>query len=129
MSELTGEMVDMRGPSAAQIDPDRGPRRTVAAMIGLVVLFLVCAVVWALLAQLDVAVQARGAVISPSRLQEVQSLEGGIVQQMLVQPGQAVKKGQLLVRLDTAQYAASAGESRHNQLAALAARARVVWRR
>lgn len=125
MSELTGEMVDMRGPSAAEIDPDRGPRRTVAAMIGVVVLFLVCAVVWALMAQLDVAVQARGAVIAPSRLQEVQSLEGGIVQQMLVQPGQAVKKGQLLVRLDTAQYAASVGESRHNQLAALAARARV----
>jgi len=118
-------MVDMRGPSAAEIDPDRGPRRTVAAMIGVVVLFLVCAVVWALMAQLDVAVQARGAVIAPSRLQEVQSLEGGIVQQMLVQPGQAVKKGQLLVRLDTAQYAASVGESRHNQLAALAARARV----
>jgi len=125
MTELTGDMVDMRGPSAAEIDPDRGPRRTVAAMIGVVALFLVCAVVWALVAKLDVAVQARGTVIPPSRLQEVQSLEGGIVQQLLVAPGQVVKKGQLLARLDTAQYAANVGESRHNQLAALAARARV----
>ncbi len=125
MSEMTGDMVDMRGPSAHDVDPDRGPRRTVVAMIGVVVLFLVCAVVWALVAKLDVAVQARGAVIPPSRLQEVQSLEGGIVQQMLVVPGQTVKKGQLLVRLDTAQYTASVGESRQNQLAALAGRARV----
>ncbi len=118
-------MVGMRGPAGDQIDPDRGPRRTVVAMIAVVVLFLVCAVVWALVAKLDVAVQARGAVIPPSRVQEVQSLEGGIVQQMLVAPGQPVKKGQLLARLDTAQYTASVGESRQNQLAALAARARV----
>ncbi len=118
-------MVGMRGPGAGEMDPDRGPRRTVAAMIGVVLLFLVCGVVWAMVAQLDVAVQARGAVIPPSRVQEVQSLEGGIVQQLLVAPGQAVKKGQLLARLDTAQYTASVGESRNNQLAALAARARV----
>ena len=125
MSEMTGDVVAVRGLSAAEVDPDRGPRRTVAAMVGVVLLFLVCAVVWALVAQLDVAVQARGAVIPPSRLQEVQSLEGGIVQQLLVAPGQAVKKGQLLARLDTAQYTASVGESRQNQLAALAGRARV----
>ena len=122
---MTGDVVAVRGLSAAEVDPDRGPRRTVAAMVGVVLLFLVCAVVWALVAQLDVAVQARGAVIPPSRLQEVQSLEGGIVQQLLVAPGQAVKKGQLLARLDTAQYTASVGESRQNQLAALAGRARV----
>jgi membrane fusion protein, adhesin transport system len=125
MSDLTGDLVDVRGLSPADADPDRGPRRTVAAMIAVVVLFLGCALVWALVAQLDVAVQARGAVIPPSRLQEVQSLEGGIVEQMLVTQGQTVKKGQLLARLDTAQYTASLGESRQNQLAALAGRARV----
>ena len=125
MSDMTGDVVNVRGLPPSEADPDRGPRRTVVAMVAVVLLFLVCAVVWALLAQLDVAVQARGAVIPPSRVQEVQSLEGGIVQQMLVVPGQVVTKGQLLARLDTAQYTASAGESRQNQLAALAARARV----
>ncbi len=125
MSELTGDMVDVRGLPPSEADPDRGPRRTVLAMVGVVLLFLVCAVVWALVAQLDVSVQARGSVIPPSRVQEVQSLEGGIVQQMLVVPGQVVKKGQLLAKLDTAQYIANLGESRQNQLAALAGRARV----
>ena len=106
-------------------DPDRGPRRTVAAMVIVIALFITTALVWATVAELDVAVQARGAVIPPSRLQEVQSLEGGIVEQMLVAPGQVVKKGQLLARLDTAQYTATMGESRQQQLAALAGRARL----
>ena len=45
MSEMTGDVVAVRGLSAAEVDPDRGPRRTVAAMVGVVLLFLVCAVV------------------------------------------------------------------------------------
>lgn len=105
-------------------DPDRGPRRTVFAMLALIALFLFTVIGWAVVAELDVAVQARGVVIPPSRLQEVQSLEGGIVEEMLVIPGQAVKKGQLLARLDTAQVAANLGESRQHYLAALAGRAR-----
>ena len=83
----------------AYADPDRGPRRTVAAMVAVVVLFVLVAGVWAQFALLDVAVQARGAVVPPSRLQEVTSLEGGIVKEMLVVPGQVVRKGELLARL------------------------------
>ena len=121
---MTAE-ASVRPLSAPHHDPDRGPRRTIAAMVAVVVLFLVVALVWATLAELDVAIAARGAVVPPSRLQEVQSLEGGIVQQMLVVPGQAVKKGQVLARLDTAQYRADLGESRQQRLGALAGRARV----
>jgi adhesin transport system membrane fusion protein len=72
-----------------------------------------------------VAVNARGSVVPPSRIQEVQSLEGGIVQEMLVSAGQAVKKGQLLARLDAAQVNADLGEGRQQRLGALASRARV----
>ena len=109
----------------AYADPDRGPRRTVAAMVAVVVLFVLVAGVWAQFALLDVAVQARGAVVPPSRLQEVTSLEGGIVKEMLVAPGQVVRKGELLARLDTAQYQANLGESRQLWLAAQAGRSRV----
>ena len=119
------DTVEVRPLPAAHPDPDRGPRRTILAMVALVAVFLAVALLWAQLAELDVAVQARGAVISPSRLQEVQSLEGGIVEQMLVAPGDLVQKGQLLARLDTAQVNANLGESRQHQLAALAGRARV----
>ena len=121
---MTGT-VDIRPLPASHPDPDHGPRRTVAWMVLTMALFLVCLVVWAIVAKLDVAVQGRGAVIAPSRLQEVQSLDGGIVEQMLVVPGQPVKKGQLLAKLDTAQYTALVGESQQHRLAALAGRARM----
>ena len=122
---MSGHALSVRTLPPAHHDPDHGPGRIVVAMVGLIALFLVVAVVWALLAELDVAVQARGAVVPPSRLQEVQSLEGGVVEQMLVVAGQRVTKGQLLARLDTAQAKANEGESRQHQLAALAGRARV----
>ena len=102
------ETVAVRPLPAAHHDPDRGPRRTIVAMVAVIALAIATLLGWAVLAELDVAVQARGAVIPPSRVQEVQSLEGGIVEQLLVVPGQAVTKGQLLARLDTAQYKASA---------------------
>jgi len=106
-------------------DPDREPRRTVAAMVAVMLLFVAVAIAWAAIARLDVAVKGRGAVIPPSRLQEITSLEGGIVLEMHVKPGQRVRQGELLARLDTAQYVAELGENRQQQLAALAARARV----
>jgi len=106
-------------------DPDFGPRRTVAAMVVLMLLFIVVMIAWAALAELDVAVKGRGAVIPPSRLQEITSLEGGIVLEMHVHPGQPVRQGELLARLDTAQYSAELGENRQQQLASLVARARV----
>lgn len=119
------DSVEVRALPTPHPDPDRGPRRTVAAMVGLTLLFIIAAVVWAIVADLDVAVQARGVVVAPSRLQEVQSLEGGIVEELFVSAGQTVKKGQRLARLDTAQYNANLGESRQQQLAAMVSRARV----
>ena len=120
--------LDMQARPAApagDFDPDRGPRRTVLAMVGVLALFVVVALAWAAVARLDVAVQARGAVVPPSRLQEVGSFEGGIVKELRVVPGQRVKAGELLARLDTAQADADLGESRELRLAAMAGRARV----
>ena len=117
--------LSVRPVSPHHPDPDSGPHRVVLAMVGVMVLFIVVAIVWATFAQLDVAAQGRGAVVPPSRLQEVQSLEGGIVQEMLVGVGERVKAGQVLARLDTAQAQADLGESRQQQLAALASRARL----
>ena len=115
----------VRPVAAHHPDPDHGPQRVVLLMVGVLVLFIITALGWASVAQLDVAAQGRGAVVPPSRLQEVQSLEGGIVQEMLVAVGQRVTAGQVVARLDTAQVQADLGESRQLQLAALASRARV----
>ena len=106
-------------------DPEREPRRIIFLMIALIACMLLATLLWAIFAELDVAVNGRGSIIPPSRLQEVQSLEGGIVHQLLVKPGQAVRQGEVLVRLDTVQYDASLGASRQNRYAALAGRARL----
>ncbi len=105
-------------------DFDAGPHRAALATVLLIAAFLVIALVWASLAQLDVSVSAKGTMIAPSRVQEIQSLEGGIVREMLVKPGQAVKQGEVLVRLEGSQFEAELGESQQSLLALRASRIR-----
>jgi adhesin transport system membrane fusion protein len=114
----------MKAGASLATDLEAGPHRAVLALIAIVLGFVLVTLVWAALAPLSVSVQARGAVIAPSRVQEVQSLEGGIVRELLVQPGQPVHKGDVLVRLDTAQYTADLGESQQGLLQLTAARTR-----
>ena len=105
-------------------DFDAGPQRAAMATVVVMSAFLVVGLTWSAFAKLDVSVSAKGTVIPPSRVQEIQSLEGGIVAQMLVQPGQVVKKGDLLARLDSAQFDADLGESQQTLYALRAARIR-----
>jgi adhesin transport system membrane fusion protein len=60
-------------------------------------------IVWANLAQLDEVVRGDGRVIPSNEVQVIQSLEGGIVQDMLVKEGDMVEAGQTLLRLNNIQ--------------------------
>ena len=55
--------------------------------------------IWACLAPVDRIVRAEGRIIAAARSQIVQHLEGGIVSDILVREGQAVKAGEVLMRL------------------------------
>ncbi|MGB1076947.1 MAG: HlyD family type I secretion periplasmic adaptor subunit, partial [Bdellovibrionales bacterium] len=61
--------------------------------------FFACFVVWASFASLDEVTRGFGKIIPSSELQEVASLEPGIVEDFFVTKGERVQKGQLLVRL------------------------------
>jgi membrane fusion protein, adhesin transport system len=111
--------------AGVHVDPDREAGRAVKWIVGLILASVFSMLAWAALSKLDVAVNARGAVVAPSKLQELQSVDGGVVQELLVTTGQAVKKGQLLARLDRAQYAATLGENQQYRLGALAGAARM----
>jgi adhesin transport system membrane fusion protein len=74
-----------------------------------VVGFFVVAVAWAALTTLDRTVRGAGRVIPSSQLQIVSNLEGGIVEAILVQPGQQVKQGSELIRLDKTQSTSEFG--------------------
>lgn len=86
---------------------------------------LVLAILWAGLSEIDEITKGEGKVIPSKQLQVMQSLDGGIVSEILVQEGQVVEPGQILVNIDTTRFDSSVKENRVQYLALLARAARV----
>ena len=61
-------------------------------------------IVWAGIARVEVLTRGEGQVVPSQDVQVVQSLEGGIVEELLVRPGALVKKGEVLMRLSDVQF-------------------------
>lgn len=89
-----------------------GAHRNSRVILGLSLLFVLIALVWAYNAKLDEVTRGRGKIIPASHIQIVQNLEGGILSEILVQEGELVEKGQSLMRLDDLRFASSYKESR-----------------
>jgi membrane fusion protein, adhesin transport system len=68
-------------------------------------------VVWAALAHVDEVTRGDARVIPSRQLQVVQSLDGGIVSDILVREGQIVEAGQLLLRVEETRATAGVRES------------------
>lgn len=86
---------------------------------------LVLAILWAGLSEIDEITKGEGKVIPSKQLQIMQSLDGGVVSEILVQEGQVVEPGQILVNIDTTRFDSSVKENRVQYLALLARAARV----
>ncbi|MBX3580458.1 MAG: HlyD family type I secretion periplasmic adaptor subunit [Rhizobiaceae bacterium] len=82
----------------------------IASTFGLLVL-------WASFAHVDQMASGIGRVIPSSQVQVVQSLEPGIVAEILVRAGDRVEAGQNLIRIDDTGVASRLGELRQQQLA------------
>lgn len=81
--------------------------------------------VWACLAPVDRIVRAEGRIIAAARSQIVQHLEGGIVSEILVREGQAVKAGEILMRLSDVQASTSVQQGQSKLWALKAQHARL----
>jgi hemolysin D len=79
-----------------QSPPAKWPRGLLRVICGLVGLLIV----WACFAKLDVIATAQGRLVPMSFTKVVQPAEPGVVREILVSDGQAVKAGQVLLRLD-----------------------------
>jgi multidrug efflux pump subunit AcrA (membrane-fusion protein) len=77
--------------------------RVVRMGLSVVVIFVLGFIVWATFAPLDSALMAPGVIVVESHRKTIQHLEGGIVKDILVKEGQAVKTGQTLILLDDTQ--------------------------
>jgi membrane fusion protein, protease secretion system len=81
---------------------------------------------WASFAPLDEGVASPGQVAIDTKRKAVQHLSGGIVKEVLVREGQAVKEGQVLIKLDEATTRANFETSRQRYMSLRAMQARLL---
>jgi membrane fusion protein, adhesin transport system len=87
----------------------RTQRAQLIVRTALVVVLLL--VLWACFAQVEEVTRGDGKVVPSKQLQVVQSLDGGVVSEILVQEGQVVEAGQLLLKIDETRATSGVRES------------------
>lgn len=75
------------------------------------VVVTVVLLVWSSLAQIDEVTKGEAKVIPSRQLQVIQSLDGGVVSEILVKEGQVVDAGQLLLKIDETRATSGVRES------------------
>lgn len=123
------------GAHARYSDQDLAYMRSLGAAVAqrspkasLILLFIIAfaifsLILWMAWAEIDVVVRGEGKVIPSSQLQVIQSLEGGVIAEILVDEGDIIDQGQPLMRISDISYASSYEE---NRLRYLELRARIA---
>jgi membrane fusion protein, adhesin transport system len=89
------------------------------------VLITAVLLVWAAWAEVDEVTRGEARVVPSRQLQVVQSLDGGVVREILVREGDVVEAGQLLLRIDETRATSGVRESAAQELALQARAARL----
>jgi HlyD family secretion protein len=79
---------------------ERPPAPLAGWMLRLLVALLAGVALWMVFGRLDIVAVAEGKLVPSSYLKIVQPAEQGIVKEILVKEGEAVKEGQVLIRMD-----------------------------
>lgn len=106
--------------AAMQQEKHRGMFWTIMLFITLLAAFII----WAYNSSIEEVTRGQGSIIPSSREQVIESLDPGIVREMLVKEGDLVEKGQVLLLLDDTRSSAGLRESQAKveSLAAMVAR-------
>ena len=91
-----------------------------------IVLTFVILIIWAAFSEIDEITRGEGTIIPSTKLQVVDHLEGGIIQEIHIHEGDILKKGQLLLKIDNtiAQARFNEGETLYYRFVASASRLR-----
>ncbi|MFN0262804.1 HlyD family type I secretion periplasmic adaptor subunit [Tepidamorphus sp. 3E244] len=88
----------------------RGDRAWTQLLV--IALLIAAAVAWANVAVVEEVTTGQGRIIPSSQVQVVQTLEGGIVREIMVSEGDIVEAGQVLIEVDDTSLASRLGELR-----------------
>jgi len=97
-------------------------RALLYAMLFAVVLLIY----WAAVAEIDEVARGEGRVIPSQQLQIIQSMDGGVVSDLLVREGDVVEQDQVLLRVDPTRFLSELGEARASESALRARQARLT---
>jgi hemolysin D len=86
------------------------------AIAGTIILFLLVALGWSIIGRIDIVATAAGKVVPTGRTKTVQPLETGIVTAILVNDGDRVAAGQVVMRLDQTMAQAERNHVGHDLL-------------
>ncbi|KAB2314753.1 HlyD family type I secretion periplasmic adaptor subunit [Betaproteobacteria bacterium SCN2] len=116
--EKTDEDLDWAADAEwAQVRQEPLRARAVLRWIGFTLLILL---LWATFAEIDEVTRGAAKVTPSKQVQVIQSVDGGVVSEILVHEGQVVEPGQLLFKIDETRFVSSLAENRAQYLALLA---------
>jgi adhesin transport system membrane fusion protein len=122
-----GEPKAATGWSIEQMGAERvGERRFPHVLLGSIVLFMVLAIAWAALFQIEEVARGEGRVITRSQVQVITNLEGGIISEIMVREGDVVQKDQPLMRIDPTRFVSAYREGEQGAFALKAKIARLT---
>ncbi|MFV0475182.1 MAG: HlyD family type I secretion periplasmic adaptor subunit [Pikeienuella sp.] len=122
---MSGRRWEMREFGAgAEAARERQTSRMLTLVLAMTLALVAGAIFWASQAVIEEVAVGQGKVIPSGEARAVQSLEGGIVKEILVSEGDDVTAGQVLLRIDDTRAEADRGElvARHRVLSLRAAR-------
>ena len=109
----------------AQSVMSRSQTHRAQTIVRAAVLMVVVLLAWASFARVQEVTRGDGKVIPSKQLQIVQSLDGGVVSEILVREGQVVDAGQLLLKIDETRATSGVRESAAQGFALRARQARL----
>ena len=103
-------------PAALEIQ-ETPPLPAARYIVWAIALFFIVGVAWASVGHVDIVAVAHGKVVPSGRVKVIQPLESGVVKRILVDEGQRVRAGDVLVELDSTSSGADIARLEAQKLA------------